>query len=108
MQTMAWNSKDLIEMYSATNSGHFFDPDTMRFFKSRVTDNYRRLSDTAALFITTERGPSGVTRKATIRRAELVAHIREDGRECQKIKIETVFEFNTVSLAQAKRVMAKL
>lgn len=109
MRTIAWNSKELVDQYQYLSSGHFFDKDTMRFFNSRLTENYRRLSDTEALFITTERAPHDDNRHATIRRAKLVKYIREsDGRECQKIEIETVGEFNKLTLAQAKRELKKL
>lgn len=108
MRTIAWNTSELISQYNYLSSGHFFDKDTMRFFNSRVTSNYRRLSDTEALFITTEKAPNGV-RKATIRRAKLVKYTREsDGRECEKIKIESASEFNKMSLAQAKRELEKV
>lgn len=107
MRTIAWSSRELVSQYQYLSSGHFFDRDTMRFFGSRLTDNYRRLNDTEALFITTEKGPSGI-RRATVRRAKLVTFVREsDGRECEKITIDTVGEFNKLSLAQAKSVMSK-
>ena len=74
---MPWNSQDLVSLYNDTASGHFFDRDTMRFFRSRVTENFRRLSDTEAVFITTECGPSiGSKRLATVRR-RLLLTIRE-------------------------------
>lgn len=107
MQTIAWGSKELVNQYNHFSSGNWFNADTMRFFKSRVTDNYRRLSDTEALFITTEKGPSEV-RKATIRRAKLISYTREtDGYQTYKVTIETVGEFNQMSLAQAIRAMQK-
>jgi hypothetical protein len=107
-KSIAWGSKELVNQYNYYSSGHFFDADTMRFFKSRVTDNYRRLSDTEAVFITTERGPSDI-RKATIRRAKLVEYVREsDGRQCLKVEIDTVGEFNGMTLAKAKRELEKL
>lgn len=110
MMKIAYGSDELVTQYNYLSSGHFFDKDTMRFFKSRITGNYRRLSDTEALFITTERGPVEASKRlATIRRATLVTYIREsDKRECQKIIIDTEGEFNTLSLAQAKRIMAKI
>lgn len=73
---IAWTSKELINQYNDLSSGHFFNKDTMRFFGSRVTENYRRLSETEALFITTEQGPSGV-RLATVRLATLSDYVRE-------------------------------
>ena len=108
-EALAWNSNDLIQQYKYHSSGHFFDADTMRFFKSRVTSNYKRVSDTVAYFITTEkRGFEDFTRVATIRRAELVSYIREDGRECLKIKIETVKDGARVSLYTAKKLMREI
>lgn len=106
MHTIAWTSRELITQYNYLSSGHFFDPDTMRFFKSRVTDNYARLDDKTALFITTEQAPHSGDRRATIRIAELVEYVREsDGRICHKIEIRTLSEFNTLTLSQAKRAM---
>lgn len=105
--TMSWNSDELVNLYNYLGSGHFFDRDTMRFFKSRVTSNYRRINDFTAYFITTEKGPSGI-RKATIRRAELIRVVGEDGMERQKMEIDTVGEFNELTLAQAKTRLKKL
>lgn len=106
--SIAWSSKELVNQYQYLSSGHFFDADTMRFFKSRVTENYKRVDDYTALFITTEKGPSGI-RLATIREAKIVTFVREsDGRHCQKIEINTVNDFNKMTLAQAKRTLAKI
>ena len=108
-ETIACNSDHLIDQYNYHSSGHFFDADTMRFFKSRVTSNYKRVSDTVAYFITTEkRCFDDYTRVATIRRAELVSYIREDGRECLKIKIETVEDGARVSLYTAKKLLREI
>lgn len=108
MHTIAWGTKELANQYDYLSSGHFFDKDTMRFFNSRLTSQYARLSDTEALFITTECAPGG-RRRATIRRAKLVSYTREsDGRECQKVTIDTVGEFNKLTLAQAKREIERL
>ena len=105
MSTIAWNPNELVSQYNYLGSGHFFDKDTMHFFQSRVTENYIRLNDTEALFITTEKGPNGI-RKATVRKAILAAYVRDsDGRKCEKINIETLSAFNTLSLYQAKKAM---
>ncbi len=111
MQTLsiAWNSKDLVNQYNYYSSGHFFDKDTMRFFSSRVTENYKRVSDTVAYFITTEKaGFRDSTRVATIRRAELIRHVRECGYETLKVKIDTVGDFARLSLYQAKKALASI
>ena len=108
MNTIAWSTEELIDQYRYLSSGHFFDKDTMRFFSSRVTENFKRLSDTEAYFITTEKAPHESKRYATVRRAQLVSYIREDGREYHKIKIDTVGEFNGLSLDQAKRQLKEL
>lgn len=105
---IAWSSEELVNQYNYLSSGHFFDKNTMRFFNSRITSNYRRLSDTEALFITTEKGPNGI-RAATIRRARLVHYVREsDKRPKVRIEITTEGEFNAMTLAQAKRLMARI
>lgn len=103
---MPYNVEDLIRLYEETSSGFFFSKDTMRFFKSRVTSNFRRIDDKRALFITTEQC-ANKQRMATIRIAELVDYAREDGRTCHKIQISTSPQngFNKLTLAQAKRVM---
>ena len=109
-RTIAYSSQELVDQYQYLSSGHFFDADTMRFFNSRVTSNYRRIDDTRAFFITTESfsGNSG-ERFATVRHAELVKYIRaKDGREVYKIEIHTVKDFNKLSLAKAKRLMNQL
>lgn len=108
--SIAWNSKELINQYNHYNSGHFFDRDTMRFFASRVTENYRRVSDRVAYFITTEKaGFSDTRRVATIRKAELVPYTRErDGYETLKVEIETVGEFARLSLYEAKKALKGL
>lgn len=107
MSTIAYSSQELVNQYNRLSSGHFFDADAMQFFKRRVTENYVRLNDTEALFVTTEKGPSEI-RRATIRRAKLVSYIREsDGQECEKITLETV-DFNQLTLVQAKRELKLL
>lgn len=106
--TIAWGTKELVNQYNYLSSGRYFDKGTMRFFNSRITENYKRISDTEALFITTERAPHDTVRHATIRRAKLVSYVREsDKRVCEKIEINTVGEFNVLSLAQAKRRLMK-
>ena len=107
MKTIAYSSMDLVNQYQELNSGHFFDKNTMRFFNSRMTGNYKRVDDSTAYFITTERGPSG-KRLATIRRAELVSYVRDDERVCFKIVIATKGEFNKLLLGMAKKEMGKL
>jgi hypothetical protein len=105
--TIPNNDQDLVRMYVQHSCGHFFDRDTMRFFKSRMTCNYRRLSDTQALFITTEQGPcEGSKRLATVRIATLKHYKRKsDGRDCIAIDISTCGDFNQLTLHKAKKVM---
>jgi hypothetical protein len=103
MVSIAWSTSELVEQYNYFSSGHFFDKDTMRFFNSRITEQYKRLSDSEALFITTERYNQSTKRHATIRRATLVQYVREsDKRVCYRIEIKTEGEFARLTLAQAK------
>lgn len=104
---MPWNVHDLARLYNETGSGHWFDESSMRFFKSRLTSNFRRLDDKNALFVTTEKGPNGI-RAASIRHAKIVDARRKDGDRVSNVRIETVGEFHSMTLAQAKRKLAKL
>ena len=63
-----YTTRDLVQYYEYSQSGHFFKPDTMRFFKSKLTCNFKKLSATQYLFITTEKHHTG-ERKATLRLA---------------------------------------
>jgi hypothetical protein len=47
-------SRDLIDTYKRRTSGHFFDADTMRFFKSRVSSTVYTLGN-GYVFVTSER-----------------------------------------------------
>lgn len=103
---MVWNSRDLVDLYNDTASGHFFDKDTMRFFKSKVTDNFRRLSDTEALFITTEKGPtSDSKRMATLRIARIKNYTDEHNTMRSKVEIDTLGEFNNLTLHMARKFL---
>lgn len=108
---MPYGSHELRDMYNDLNSGHFFNPDTMRFFKSRLTSQYRRLDDNTALFITTEKGPLPTSKRlATVRIARLVIDgYRGNDTDWPKyrIKINTLGEFNRLSMYYAKKFMAE-
>ena len=99
---MAWSSEELKSLYEHTSSGHWFDKDTMRFFKSRLTENFRRLDDETALFITTEKAPFAESRRASVRIARLV---KADNFRGIKVQIDTVGDFNALTLSRAKTVM---
>jgi len=57
---------DLIRDYEYTSSGHYFDPGTMQFFKSKVVD-YFRGDGVTAYFITSEKFSSESPRLYSIR-----------------------------------------
>ena len=107
---IASNIDELVNQYNTLNSGHFFDKDTMRFFDSKLTDSFKRINDKKVYFITTEKCIFGeAKRKATIRVAELLEYVREsDKKTCYKIRIETLGEFNKLSLYTAKKVLETL
>ena len=58
-----WASMNQIEEANRYAGQHFFDPDTMRFFKSRISAHvyYGRI------FVTSEKGPDEI-RRYTVRR----------------------------------------
>jgi hypothetical protein len=48
-------SIETVRRHAARNGSHFFDPDTMRFFRSRVANvAYRTADGTRAYFVTSE------------------------------------------------------
>ena len=91
--TIAYSSSELIDQYNRTSSGHFFDKNTMRFFKSKVTSEYRRLDDNSALFITSEVNPSG-EKRWSLRLAKIVNKCDYTD-SIKKIDIDTVGEFHS-------------
>lgn len=99
--TMPWNIDHLVHDYKYTSSGHFFDRDTMRFFKSRLTSHYKRVSDCKAYFVTTEkRCFEDNTRVASVRSVTLKPEKNGYGR---KYSIETVEGLHGVTLYMAKK-----
>jgi len=106
-KSMPWTVEEMMRLYAETNSGHFFDRDTMRFFKSRVLGDFRRLDDKTGLFITTERGPNG-RRAATVRRVKIVDRIRDDGDTVSNLTIETVEPYNELTVYKARKLMRGL
>jgi len=75
------------------NAGHFFDPETMRFFKSRI--GAVRCKDNIWFFVTSEKPPHG-SRMFSVRRMEL------DG------DINTVGEFCSMTSYQANKLLNEL
>jgi len=87
----AYRSLDQIKRANAAAGYHFFDADTLRFFKSRVSATLYG----GRYFVTSERGPSDV-RAYTVRRAE------DDG------SIQTVEPFNRLTRSAAHALAARL
>jgi len=84
-----------IEYKNRTNgSGHWFDPDTMRFFKSRIGET-RRMPDGTWYFVSSEKPPHG-PRMFSVRKMEL------DG------DINTIGEFCSMTSYQAKKKLREL
>lgn len=85
----------LINEYNEISGGHWFDKDTMRFFRSRLPD-YSYLKGEKAYFITSEQGPcSNNERKYSIRCFD-----RTTG------SIDTIGPFNEMSRQEACRELA--
>ena len=103
---IGFSIEELREQYIYHNCGHWFDKDTMRFFGTRLGEQ-KRISDTEAAFVTTEKNPSG-ERKASVRLATLTHEKREDGWFNVKIDIRTIGEFHSLTRAQAKTQLKKL
>ena len=83
-----------IEYQNRNPEGHFFDPQTMRFFQSRIQHSTTETHDRDIYFITSERcGYGDNPRLYTPRR------LKADG------NIDTIGEFNTLTLHQAKKLL---
>lgn len=103
---MGYSSLELVNLYNETASGHFFDKDTMSFFKSRVSGEFKRIDDKTAYFVTTERGPvSGSKRKSTIRKATIEDMYRHNGDLISHMHIETFGDFNNLTMYMAKKIL---
>lgn len=96
---------DLERLYQDTDSGHWFDKSTMKFFKCRLPGDFRRIDDKTALFISTEQGPSGGPRRATVRIARIVDFPRDGGDMISRVEIDTVGLFNKMTMNEAKKFM---
>lgn len=74
--------------------GHWFDADTMRFFKTKLPENGYELSTGGVYFVTRETNPSGVS-AYTVRR------------QLHNGDIKTVGEFHKYKTAAAARAAIK-
>lgn len=100
-----YSIEDLKRDYERTSQGHWFDKDTMRFFKTRLTSNFKMLSETSYAFVTTEKNPSG-ERAASIRIATIESNTEKF---CgYNIKINTFGDFHSLSLKNAIKIMNNL
>lgn len=89
--------KDLINDYEYTTSGHFFSKDTMRFFKSKVLSEFKKITD-GYLFVTSEQGPHHDKRVFTVRKATVV--LDESSFYGRRIEIETIDEVSFTTRAR--------
>jgi len=61
-----WNKQDLIDHYELKTSGSFFDVDTLKFFKSRISSKLHADKE-FFYFVTSEKMTEEVLRKFTAR-----------------------------------------
>ena len=81
-------------------NGHFFDKDTMRFFKSHIGDEF--LTDNYLVFITSEQNQDN-PRRYTVRAAS-----RHVDKIKQNSSIKTIGQFNVLSSYQAKKLAKRV
>lgn len=95
---------EIISDYNRSSQGHFFDPDTMRFFKSRVTSHFRTLNESQYLFITSEKKCfNDPTRVFNVR---LVSITPNTNKYCgYDMNIKTVGESMSYTASRAKTFM---
>ena len=82
------------DYYTLNPEGHWFDTDTMRFFKCRLPD-YGYCKDDDYLFLSSECGPTDI-RLYTVRKMN-----RTTG------EIENIGPFNELTRAQARKLLAE-
>lgn len=100
-----YSVEDLKRVYERTSQGHWFEKSTMQFFQTRLTSHFRIVNEKEFLFVTTEKGPSGI-RKASLRRCTIEASTEK---HCgYKMQIETVGDFNSMTIYQAKKLMMEV
>ncbi|MHC4322695.1 MAG: DUF7447 family protein [Planctomycetota bacterium] len=66
--------------YENKTAGHWFDPDTMRFFRSRI-GKARKCKNGVWFFVSSEKPPHG-KRKYSVRKMELDGDINTVGEFC--------------------------
>lgn len=102
MLPIFYSIDDVKRVYEGTSQGHWFDKDTMRFFRTKLTPNFRKLSGERYLFITTEQGPDRA-RMATLR---LLIVVPSKEKHCgYSMTIRTMGEFNSMTIYKAKQAM---
>ena len=102
-----WSIEELKSDYEYTSQGHWFSKYTMRFFKTRLTGNFREICPHVYGFISTEQGPTtGSPRRATVRIAKVTPSA--DMFCGYDITIETYGEFNKLTLPKARALLASL
>ena len=104
---MPYDLEHMMQVYKDLRSGFWFDRDTMRYWRCKVLDDFKRLDDSTALFITSEspdpHGKNNNRRKYTVRKASLKV-IDNEGR--MKMDIDNVGPFCGLSKREAKNLMA--
>lgn len=91
--------RNLAQAHNVMGDVHFFNPNSMRFFNSRVSKEIHK----GRFFITSEKGPDNV-RKYTVRQYEITTANREsDGREMTNLRITDASDFQQfATLSQAR------
>jgi len=102
---MPYNVDDMIKLYKDLHSGFWFNRATMRYWKCEILDDFRRIDDKTALFISSEPDITSykLVRRYTVRKATLRV-IDDEGR--QKMDIDNVSPYCELSKHLAKNILA--
>lgn len=95
-----YHVNDLIQEYNRVSAGHFFDPETMRFFKSKVIEYFRGDMSNTGYFITSERFDHNTPRMYTVRRVE---RVKADNFYGYTYDITTVEDFQAYKSSNAAK-----
>lgn len=95
MENKAMNFTSIFDV-KRNHKGHWFSPDTMRFFQSRVSEQvYQGMNK--VYFVSSERNGYHSPRRFTVRVFD-----------CETKSIDTVGEFNQLSRYQAHKMAANI
>lgn len=100
-----YSAECIKDKYIYTSQGHWFNPDTMRFFGTRLTSGFKKIDDQNYLFITSDKDFQG-KRKRSVRHLKMTVN---PNKFCgYDMAINTVKGYFNVNVYQAEKALKEL